>query len=148
MRGLPLSTHALALMVWLSGPCPAAAQASSLQDDRGGNLRAYVTDVARLNRDQLEKRIGGLCASACTVYLGVKKVCVEPDAEVWFHAAFLPGSTKPDPTGSLEMLSYYPPNVRRWAIARGALEQIEWSTDHKLTGDQLIAMGLRRCPLP
>ena len=78
--------------------------------------------------------ISGVCASACTMYLGVKNVCVEPDAEVWFHAAHVPGDHRPDPLGSLQMLSYYPKKVRAWAIQVGALEGTEWDGSSVLTG--------------
>jgi hypothetical protein len=114
-------------------------------DDLGGNLRSYIADVNRLNREGSPMRIRGRCASACSVYLGVRRVCVEGEAEVWFHAASLPGNGQPDPTGSLEMLAMYPPAVRRWAIATGALEQTKWSVRHRLSGAQLIAMGVARC---
>jgi len=79
------------------------------------------------------------------MYLGVRKVCVEPDAEVWFHAAHLPGDGRPDPLGSLEMLSYYPKKVRAWAIDVGALEKTEWDGGNVLTGRQLISLGIRKC---
>jgi hypothetical protein len=113
--------------------------------DTGGNIRAYAAEVSRLNRSQSVKVISGVCASACTMYLGVKKVCVEPDAEIWFHAAQLPGDNRPDPLGSLKMLSYYPRKVRTWAIQTGALEKTEWDGANVLTGRQLINMGVARC---
>jgi hypothetical protein len=113
--------------------------------DTGGNIRAYAADVSRLNRTGAKKVISGVCASACTMYLGVKNVCIEPDAEVWFHAAHLPVEHRPDPLGSLQMLSYYPKKVRAWAIQVGALEKTEWDGANVLTGRQLIGMGVARC---
>jgi hypothetical protein len=66
-------------------------------------------------------------------------------AEVWFHAASLPGGAQPDPAGSLQMLAMYPTIVRRWAISAGALEDTSWSRQRMLTGEQLIGMGVPRC---
>ncbi|MDB5597240.1 MAG: hypothetical protein JWM36_4201 [Hyphomicrobiales bacterium] len=137
---------AVLILSWAAGG-PVAAQ-PPVSQDQGGVLRAYAADVARLNRARQEKRIAGLCASACTLYLGVDKVCIEPTAQVWFHAAFRPGDAQPDRAGSLEMLSYYPLAVRRWAIRSAALEQTGWDPAHRLTGQQLIAMGVRQCPGP
>ena len=127
-------------VLWPAAVCVARGFA-----DAGGNIRAYAAEVSRLNRTGSVKVISGVCASACTMYLGVKKVCVEPDAEVWFHAAHLPGDDRPDPLGSLEMLSYYPKKVRAWAIRVGALERTEWDGVNVLTGRQLIDMGITGC---
>ena len=127
-------------VLWSATVCVTSGRA-----DTGGNIRAYAAEVSRLNRSQSVKVISGVCASACTMYLGVKKVCVEPDAEVWFHAAHLPGDDRPDPLGSLEMLSYYPKKVRAWAIRVGALEKTEWDGVNVLTGRQLIDMGITGC---
>src|SRR4051794_79927 len=113
--------------------------------DLGGHIRAYVAAIAHLNRTGAAKVISGVCASACTMYLGVRNVCVEPDAELWFHAAHLPGEDRADPLGSLKMLSYYPRKVRGWAIQTGALEKTKWDGTKVLTGRQLIQMGIPRC---
>lgn len=113
--------------------------------DSGGNLRGYVAEVRRLNAEGASKAIRSICASACTIFLGVKKVCVEPTAQLWFHAAHLPSDTRPDALGSLEMLSYYPPRVREWVIRTQALESIDFDDAKKLTGEQLVLMGVAPC---
>lgn len=113
--------------------------------DSGGSLRAFAADVRRLNAEGATKAIRGACASACTIYLGVKNVCVEPNAQLWFHAAHLPGDAHPDPLGSLEMLSYYPPRVREWVIRTQALESVDFDDTKKLTGEQLVLMGVPPC---
>ncbi len=116
--------------------------------DSGGNLREYAAQVNRLNAQGAAKVIRGVCASACTILLGVKKVCVEPTAELWFHAAHLPGVDQPDSLGSLEMLSFYPPPVREWAIRTQAIESVDFNASKKLSGEQLIGMGISPCPHP
>lgn len=113
--------------------------------DLGGNLASYMSHVDALNREGRAIRIAGVCASACTIYLGVKNACVDLSAELWFHAAYRPRDRQLDPAGSLRMLAYYPPPVRRWAIESGALEQTTWSVRHMLTGSELIGMGMRAC---
>lgn len=121
------------------------AASPGARGDDGGPLQAYIADVQRLNQRGGSYRIEGRCASACTVYLGARKVCVEPSADLWFHAAYRPGASRPDAAGSLQMLAMYPPAVRRWAIASGALEQTAWRPEHRLSGTQLIRMGVPRC---
>lgn len=112
--------------------------------DGGGNLRAYFAEVKRLNKRGAGKRIDGACVSACTAFLGVNNVCVTPAARLWFHAASLSGAA-PDALGSLEMLSYYPPRVRAWAIRTRALESVTFGETKVLTGEQLVLMGVAAC---
>ncbi len=127
------------------GSCQGAADRVATEDG-GGNLRAYAAQVRELNERGATKAISGVCASACTMFLGVKKVCVEPSAQFWFHAAHLPDDATPDELGSLQMLSYYPPSVRAWAISVRALESADFNDAKKLTGEDLIRMGVARCP--
>ena len=44
-------------------------------------------------------RIEGSCQSSCTTLLAIKKVCVEPSAQLKFHAALFPNerNQKPPP---------------------------------------------------
>jgi hypothetical protein len=139
VKSLPSVVRAVALFEAVLVSVPTRAS------DLGGKLLAYTAQVDRLNRENREKRISGVCASACSVFLGVRRICIERDAQVWFHGAYKPASLRPDPTGSLVMLSYYPRRVRRWAIETRALERTSWSAEHMLTGEQLIKMGLSPC---
>lgn len=127
-----------------------ACQQSSFEPagDAGGNLRAYVAEVRRLNAEGASKAISGRCASACTIFLGVKNVCVAPTAQLLFHAAHFPNDTRPDPVGSLEMLSFYPPSIREWVIRTRALESVDFDDAKRLTGEQLVLMGVTPCSIP
>jgi hypothetical protein len=122
-----------------------AATGEIVDADHGGPLAAYRAEARRLDAAGEELAIRGLCASACTIFLGLRKVCVAPSAVFWFHAARLPGADAPDPLATLEMLSAYPPAVRDWAIRAKALETIDFDRAKALTGDDLIRMGLPRC---
>ncbi|MBG0810031.1 hypothetical protein IY145_11645 [Methylosinus sp. H3A] len=113
--------------------------------DAGGNLRSYVADVQRLNAEGAPKAIRGVCASACTIYLGVKNVCVERTAQLWFHAAHLPGDSHPDALGSLEMLAFYPPRVREKVIRSGAFDSTDFDNSKSISGEELISMGVPAC---
>jgi hypothetical protein len=148
--GTSLRTHAKSALL-LRALAPAlvvcACQHSPLAPtgDSGGNLRAYVAEVRRLNAEGAPKAIRGRCASACTIFLGVKNVCVEPTAQLWFHAAHFPNDRRLDPLGSLEMLAFYPPRIREWVIHTGALESVDFDEAKKLTGEQLVLMGVAPC---
>ena len=126
------------------GACQSVSPAAPR--DSGGNLRSYVADVQRLNAQGAPKAIRGVCVSACTIYLGVKNVCVEPTAQLWFHAAHLPGDSSPDTLGSLEMLAFYPPRVREWIIQSGALVSTGFDNSKMLSGKDLTSLGVPACP--
>ncbi len=150
MCGRFTKAFALAAIALASGGCaPSGLRSSEPRPavDSGGNLRAYIAEVKRLNARGADKRIDSACISACTVFLGAKNVCVTPTARLWFHAASLQGAA-PDALGSLEMLSYYPPRVRAWAIRTRALESVTFDETRVLTGEQLALMGVAACRRP
>jgi hypothetical protein len=133
------------LVALLAGAARTIA-AEIVEADYGGPLAAYREEARRLDATGEELAIRGLCASACTIFLGLRKVCVAPDSVFWFHAARLPESGAPDLVATLEMLSYYPAALRDWAIRTKALERVDFDAAHALTGEELIRMGARRCP--
>lgn len=133
----------LALGLAVSGCAPHHRPAPA---DDGGRLLAYIAEVDRLNARGEAKRLDGRCASACTVFLGVRRVCVTARARLWFHAAHTTAPTAtPDPFGTMKMLAYYPARVREWAIRTRALEAVQFSDDKSLTGEQLVGMGVAPC---
>ena len=68
----------------------ACALSAHAQDDFGGNVASYVALVDQYNAAHAKMRIDGFCISACTEKLGIKKVCVEPYAQLGFHQASFP----------------------------------------------------------
>lgn len=57
-------------------------------DWRGGEVHAFAADVGRINDIHQSIRLDAAeCASACTMYLAVKHVCVAPGTAFGFHAA-------------------------------------------------------------
>lgn len=113
--------------------------------DGGGVLYGYYTDVLRADMASREIRIRGTCISACTVYLGAKNVCVEPDAMLWFHAASDGDRTRPDVRATEHMMTYYPDPVRDWARKTGVDREVTFTRRRALSGEELIRMGVKRC---
>ncbi len=141
IRRLAARLSSFVLAAILSG----CLQTSEFGADNGGNLRAYAAQVRALNALGAVKRLDGACISACTIFLGVKNVCVTPSANLWFHAASSPGTGDTSALGSLEVLSHYPPRVREWAIRTRALETVDLNDAKRLTGEQLVIMGVAAC---
>jgi hypothetical protein len=52
----------------------------------GGKFSRFDPVVAEHNRTGELFHIEGHCQSACTVFLGIKNVCVQPSARLLFHA--------------------------------------------------------------
>lgn len=95
--------------------------------DRGGQIGRYVDKYERLRSSGQKVMIDGLCASACTIVLAAiprDKICVTPNANLAFHAAWDFGDhgrvvTNPEATQML--YSMYPSQIRRWISSRGGL---------------------------
>jgi hypothetical protein len=113
-----------------------------ITDDRGGQIGRYVDRYEKLRASGQAIIIDGLCASACTIVLGTipySKICVTPNAELAFHAAWdfgRRGRVIPNPEATKELFSMYPSQVRRWIASRGGLS----ARTIFLRGSQLAAM--------
>ena len=64
-----------------------ALAATSTPYSKGGRTRDFAVDVERHRRSGELFRITGHCQSACTMFLALPNVCVEPSATLLFHAA-------------------------------------------------------------
>ena len=112
--------------------------------DRGGIIFHYQQEIAAARGAHV---ISGDCMSACTMWLGYRGSCVEPDAVLWFHSASSgfegrnPWADR-SPIGSVMMADSYPPALRRLVIAHGWLATPEW---HTLTGIEAVGLGARAC---
>jgi hypothetical protein len=111
--------------------------------DRGGRVAFYEEDIAKASGPHV---ISGDCMSACTLWLGYRHSCVEPDAVLWFHAVSWSRTTNPwaniDPDASEKILNYYPPRLRAFLKAKGWMERPDYNT---LSGVELARLGVPLC---
>lgn len=121
----------------------APAGAFVVWENDGGLVNRFAR-IARQHKGPIEIR--GLCASACTMYLGAREVCVAPSSTFMFHGAFTderdPAHSQ-SPEGSRFMMTFYPEPLRRWIAAQGGL------TVHEIWvhGFDLIRLGVAKpCP--
>lgn len=78
---------AAALFVMLSAVLPSSASAdTSDQFAMGGWIEKFQPAIDRANATGELFRIRGHCQSNCTLFLGVRNVCVERGARLLFHA--------------------------------------------------------------
>jgi hypothetical protein len=89
--------------------------------DNGGYVLQYALKTLKLNESGELKELRGTCLSACTLYLGVRNLCVGKDIKLGFHAPYggkTPGANRDAAT---YMMRSYPIWVREWINARGGL---------------------------
>ena len=130
---------------------PASGQTLVVGDDAGGALVERLRRVRQLRREGVAVEIKGrFCLSACTLYLGLARTCVSPRTRFGFHgpATRLAGVALPPDKferWSREMAAFYPEPLRGWFMGTARHRIVGFYT---LSGDALIAMGVRRCPTP
>jgi hypothetical protein len=71
----------------------AMAAGSSAGYGGGGVPGPFVAIVQQYNQSGEQFRIVGHCQSSCTIFLGIRSVCIEPGASLLFHAANRPATT-------------------------------------------------------
>ena len=108
--------------------CAGTSQALvRIANNRGGQIGDYVERYEQLRASGQTVMIDGLCASACTIVLGTipnDRICVTPNANLAFHAAWDFGSrgrTITNPEATRMLYSMYPSRVRYWIANRGGL---------------------------
>jgi hypothetical protein len=115
----------------------AFAQASSLPYAMGGSARKFAQERDRFARSGELFRIEGHCQSGCTMFLKLRNVCVEPTAELLFHAGANTFATK-------LLLGSYNSRLRRFLTANHYMDTPEF---HTISGREMIRkFGYRQCP--
>ncbi|MCF2522542.1 hypothetical protein [Bradyrhizobium sp. G127] len=113
---------------------------------KGGWIENFQPAIDQANASGELFRIRGSCQSNCTLFLGVRNVCVERSARLLFHAGHGRGANwNVINAGSTQrMLNAYNPKLRQYVIDKGYLTRLDFST---ISGAQMIdSFGYRECP--
>jgi hypothetical protein len=109
----------------------------------GGPFAVYDPIVAQHNASGELFRITGHCQSSCTLFLGIRNVCIERSARLLFHAGH-------NRQGRIlgwavrHKLNAYNPRLRSYLIAGHYMETLEF---HAISGSTLIQrFGYKECP--
>lgn len=135
----------LALCIVVLAAPAALADGSSKGHGEGGRFAVYYPIVAKYNASGELFRIEGVCRSACTLFLGIRNLCVDRSAQLAFHAGPDGKSHKtgPDTSSSRAMLAAYKPKLRRYLLDG---HYMDTSKFHELSGATLIdRFGYRVC---
>lgn len=124
-----------------------AGMAMDIRNDMGGPVAERLVKVQRLDAQGTPVRILGNCISACTLYLGLRKTCVSPEARLGFHGpssrlAGIPLPYEEFDRVSRQMAAHYPEAIRQWFLSEARFETDSYIV---ITGRQAIAMGARSC---
>ena len=132
-------------MVAFAGALMLSASAfagSSAGYGRGGQFERFDPVVSRYNQTGELFRIEGHCQSACTLFLGIRNVCVDPAARLLFHA----GHDRNDnihAESTEHMMRAYTAPLRDYLVANRAMETLEF---HTISGRDVIEkFGYRAC---
>jgi hypothetical protein len=137
-------THGAVLLAALAVSFEASAQGSSLPYGGGGPINAPAI-IREYNASGRQMRIEGSCQSSCTTFLAIKNVCIDPSAQLRFHAALFPHERgqKPPPARQARMLAAYNSKLRNYLVTGGHVETFEF---HTISGQDMITkFGYRAC---
>jgi hypothetical protein len=113
-----------------------ALAADSTPYAMGGITRQFAPKVRQADRSGEVFRITGHCQSACTMFLSVRNVCIEPSARLLFHA----GKTE---RGTRDMMNSYNAKLRSFLVANKIMESPAF---HTISGrDMIKRFGYRAC---
>lgn len=114
-----------------------ALAASSAPYAKGGRTKDFAGDVEQYRRSGELFRISGHCQSACTMFLALPNVCVEPSARLLFHGG-------ENATATRRMINSYNARLRSYLKARHVMKS---QTFHTVSGRSMISrFGYRACP--
>jgi hypothetical protein len=137
----------VSLFILLSAGLSSAARADT--SDRfamGGWIEKFQPAIDQANASGELFRIRGHCQSNCTLFLGVRNVCVERGATLLFHAGHGRGANRNviNEGSTQRMLNAYNGKLRGYVTAKGYLAKLEFSS---ISGARMIdEFGYKECP--
>ena len=90
-------------------------------------------------------RIEGHCQSSCTMFLAIRNVCVDANANLLFHASLSARERDhaPYPEKNAHMASHYNSSLRAFVLANHYMDLF---TFHPISGRDIIRkFGYRQC---
>jgi hypothetical protein len=128
--------RAIVALTLLFATTSAMAAGSSAGFGGGGRPEPFLAIVQQYNQSGESFHIVGHCQSSCTIFLGIRSVCIEPGATLLFHAAHQPRTTG-------IMRGSYNSALSAYLDAHHALDSPAFFT---ISGADMISkFGYRRC---
>jgi hypothetical protein len=135
----------LACLAAIACTSPALADGSSLPYGGGGPMAKFDAIIGQYNASGELFRIEGHCQSSCTMFLAIRNVCVDPNANLLFHASLSARERDhaPYPEKNAHMASHYNSSLRAFVLANHYMDSF---TFHPISGRDIIRkFGYRQC---
>ena len=134
--------RALAVLVFVLISSTSFA-ATSERYGKGGWYKDFQPEIARANSSGELFRIKGHCQSNCTLFLGVRNVCVERSARLLFHSGH-DRQRRINANSTQRMLNAYNPKLRQYVMDHHYMDTLAF---HTISGADIIdKFGYRECP--
>ena len=130
------------VLVLLSTSIPVLAVGSSQPYGKGGWFAQFDPIVRQYNQSGEQFRIEGHCQSACTLFLGIRNVCIVRNATLLFHAGH-DRQRNISASATKHLMSHYNARLRAYLVANRIMETIAFTT---ISGSDMISkFGYREC---
>ena len=131
---------AFALLLMLSTQ---AFAGSSRPYARGGYIAEFQPVIDQYNASGELMRIEGHCQSLCTMFLGLRNVCVERGARLLFHAGHN-RRREINAASTARMMGAYNASLQQYLKAGGYMDTLAF---HTIPGATIIdRFGYKECP--
>jgi hypothetical protein len=136
----PTRSAGAAILLLFSTSAMAAGTTAGFE--MGGNYGRFDPVVSQYNQSGELFRIDGHCQSSCTLFLGIRNVCISRGATLLFHAAH-DGSGNASPSNTEHMLNAYNPTLREYVTSHHYMDTLAF---HAISGSDMIRkFGYREC---
>lgn len=109
----------------------------------GGQFTRFDPVVSQYNQSGELFRIEGHCQSACTLFLGIRNVCVARNATLLFHAGH-DRNKNITASSTAHLLSAYNASLRDYLTSNHYMDTLAF---HSISGrDMIQRFGYRECP--
>ena len=137
MRRASIVSGSVLAIAMLAAASAVQSEGSSRGHGEGGRFAVYYPIIAKYNKSGELFRIEGACRSACTLFLGIRNVCVDRKAVLAFHGGPDSKTHKvgPDTSSTRGMLAAYKPKLRRYLLDGHHLDSSQY---HELAGAVMI----------
>jgi hypothetical protein len=150
LRGVRVVGEGIMRRLWIVAACVLLTSAAYAEtSDRysgGGAYSKFKPAIDRANQSGELFRIRGACSSNCTMFLGLRNVCVERSARLTFHAGHGLGAESKviNATSTQRMLDSYNAKLRQYVVASGFMDKLSLSS---ISGARIIdEFGYPECP--
>jgi hypothetical protein len=119
-----------------------------IRNDLGGRIDVRAQEIARLRAEGRAVELRGeACVSACTMYLGLDDVCVDPRTTFGFHGPSSYGIPMPPEYfeyWSEFLAGYYNAPLSDWFMKTA---RFELHSIYNISGKELIRLGYKPCEI-